>query len=83
MSRTTLDIDDPILLELKKLQQKEGKSLGQTVSELLAEALSFRRSGKRREPHLRWIAKPMKELVDITDKEALWAALDQDDRSKA
>ena len=26
--RTTLDIDDPVLRELKRLQAKEGKSLG-------------------------------------------------------
>ena len=34
--RTTLDIDGPILRELKKLQIKEGKSLGRLVSDLLA-----------------------------------------------
>ena len=37
--RTTLDIDDPVLRELKRLQTKEGKSLGRLVSDLLARAL--------------------------------------------
>ena len=37
--RTTLDIDDPVLRELKQLQTKEGKSLGRLVSDLLARAL--------------------------------------------
>jgi len=37
--RTTLDIDGPILSELKALQEQEGKSLGRLVSDLLARAL--------------------------------------------
>lgn len=37
--RTTLDIDEPVLRELKQLQTKEGKSLGRLVSNLLARAL--------------------------------------------
>ena len=36
--RTTLDIDDPVLRELKELQTREGKSLGRLVSDLLARA---------------------------------------------
>ena len=38
--RTTLDIDGPVLHELKQRQTKEGKSLGRLVSDLLARALS-------------------------------------------
>ena len=37
--RTTLDIDDPIVRELKRLREKEGKSLGRLASDLLARAL--------------------------------------------
>ncbi|KAB2867691.1 MAG: antitoxin, partial [Burkholderiaceae bacterium] len=37
--RTTIDIDDPILKDLKRLQRREGKSLGRLVSDLLAQAL--------------------------------------------
>ena len=37
--RTTLDIDDPVLRELKRRQAREGKSLGRLVSDLLARAL--------------------------------------------
>ncbi|MEZ5727162.1 MAG: hypothetical protein R3E48_03590 [Burkholderiaceae bacterium] len=36
--RTTIDIDDPILKDLKRLQRREGKSLGRLVSDLLAQA---------------------------------------------
>jgi hypothetical protein len=28
---TTADIDDPVLIDLKKLQKKEGKSLGRLI----------------------------------------------------
>ena len=44
MPRTTLDIDAPLLRELKKLQEKEGRSLGKIVSQLLAEALARRKT---------------------------------------
>lgn len=37
--RTTLDIDDPVLHELKRLRAKEGKSLSRLASDLLARAL--------------------------------------------
>ena len=32
--RTTIDIDDPIFKELKRLQRREGKSLGRLVSDM-------------------------------------------------
>jgi len=35
--RTTLDIDDPILREVKAIHEKEGRSVGAIVSELLAD----------------------------------------------
>lgn len=38
--RTTLDIDDPVLRQLRKRQKGSGKSLGQVASELLAQALA-------------------------------------------
>lgn len=39
--RTTIDIDAPILGELKALQAREGKSMGRLVSDLLARARRF------------------------------------------
>ena len=39
MARTTLDIDESVLRDLKRLQRKQGKSLGRLVSDLLAETL--------------------------------------------
>jgi hypothetical protein len=76
--RTTLDIDDPILREVKAIHKKEGRSLGDVVSELLVEALSRRRSGPVRPPTFEWTARPMHALVDLTDKDAVSAALEAD-----
>jgi hypothetical protein len=73
--RTTIDIDDPILREVKAIHEKEGRSIGAIVSELLAEALAGRRPS-RAKPPFRWTSKPMKALVDLADKEAVYAVLD-------
>jgi hypothetical protein len=75
--RTTLDIDDPILKEIKAIHEKEGRSMGSVVSQLLAEALARRRPSRVRPP-FRWTSRPMKSLVDLADKETVYAALDAD-----
>ena len=77
--RTTLDIDGPILREVRALHEREGRSMGAVVSELLAEALARRRSIRAR-PSFRWTSRDMKRLVDLSDKDALYAALDADRR---
>jgi hypothetical protein len=74
MARTTVTIDGPVLRE----QKKEKVSLGKLISRLLAQALS-RRKSKERAPEFRWVARPMGELVDLTDKEAVHAALDREE----
>lgn len=78
MMRTTLDIEGPILKELRARQKREGGSLGALVSRLLAEALG--RQGRIAKQPFRWIARPMKAKVDLADKEALYAILDRADR---
>ncbi len=75
--RTTLNIDTPILTAVKELQQKERKSLGQLVSELLCEALA-RRPAEEAAAELRWIAKPMRARVELDDKDAVYAALERE-----
>ncbi len=75
--RTTVDIDDPILREVKAIHEKEGRSMGEVVSALLADALARRRASARR-PAFRWTSRPMKALVDLADKDAVYAALDAD-----
>ncbi|MGH7255938.1 MAG: antitoxin [Nitrospirales bacterium] len=79
MARTTLDIDTPILKELKALQKREKRSLGQVVSRLLAEALALRKR-KHGPAELRWASKPMQALVDLDDKDRVYAILDDEAR---
>ncbi len=76
MARTTIDIDTPILKDLKRLQKRERKSLGRLVSDLLAEALARYRSGSVEDRELQWRSQRMNALIDIADKEAVYAALD-------
>ena len=76
--RTTLDIDDPILREVKGLHEKEGRSMGAIVSELLADALARRRASIRARPSFSWTSRSMRALVDLSDKEALYSALDDE-----
>jgi hypothetical protein len=78
MARTTLDIDTPLLKELKKLQKEQGRSLGKIVSQLLAEALARRKTAPSPST-LRWVSRPMHALVDLGDKEAVYAVLDRHD----
>ena len=74
--RTTLDIDDAILQELKQLQAQRGQSLGRLTSDLLAHALAERRQGPPPAPAFRWSARPMGARVDLSDTGALLDALD-------
>jgi len=76
--RTTLDIDDPILSEVKRLHEKEGRSMGSIVSELLADALARRRTAVRVRPSFNWTSRSMRALVDLSDKDAVYAALDDE-----
>ena len=78
MPRTTLNIDAPVLQDLKRLQKKAGKSLGRLVSDLLAHAIGRARGVEAAPPlQLAWTARPMQARIDLTDKEAVRAALDE------
>jgi hypothetical protein len=77
MPRTTINLDGPVLADLKRLQRKEGKPLGDLASELLASALAGRKLGTVPAMRLQWTSRPMGALVDLDDKEALFAALDE------
>lgn len=83
MPRTTLNLDAPILRDLRRLQKREGKSLGRLVSDLLAQALQHGRSGQTPGPEFHWHSQPLGPRVDLGDKEAIRALLDRDDRSDA
>ena len=75
--RTTVDLDVPVLRELKRLQRLERKSLGRLVSDLLVLALSARK-GRTSRRAFRWISRPMGARVNLRDKDAVYALLDRD-----
>ena len=81
--RTTVDIDDPVLKDLKKLQRKEGKSLGRLISDLLAQAIGERKSAKAPVRPPQWISRAMGARIDLADREALYAAMEKEPQSKA
>lgn len=75
--RTTIDIDDSVLKQVKSLGKKEGKSLGRIVSDLLARSLrTLRDACKDRNPR-RWITRPMASRVDLAEKRAVYAAMER------
>ena len=75
--RTTLDIDEPILRDLRRLKEREGKSIGRLVSDLLAEALKEKAQSAAKQHVPVWIARPMHARVDLSDKEAVYRTLDR------
>jgi hypothetical protein len=77
MPRTTLDLDGSVLSQLRRRGKKEGKSMGQVASELLARSLA--EGADRDVPALQWISGDLGEpLVDLEDNEAVQEALDAD-----
>ncbi|MCL4818650.1 MAG: antitoxin [Vicinamibacteria bacterium] len=77
--RTTLDIEGPVLKDLRALAAREGGTLGGLASRLLAEALAARRHARPAAAAFTWRAKPMNPRVDLEDKDALYAVLDAPD----
>ena len=75
--RTTLDLEKPVLDGLKDLQKKEKVSLGKIASRLLAEALDKEFASKPSPKPLQWISSPMGAKVDISDKDALYRAMEK------
>lgn len=74
--RTTLDLADPVLRELKQVSKEDGESLGEVASRLLADALSVRARGRKIKTKLDWSSQPMRAKIDLADKDAIYRALD-------
>ncbi len=75
MSRTTLDLDAGVLRELRERAGREGRSMGQLASELLAGAL--REDGPKPAAAFEWRTADLGHpSVDLEDDEAVWAVLD-------
>ncbi|CAN5837847.1 antitoxin VapB48 [soil metagenome] len=74
MPRTTVDIDSTVLKELKLKAAREGKSLGEVLSEIAAVAL--RTGPPSHGATFTWRTRPMDAQIDLGDKDALHNALD-------
>jgi hypothetical protein len=73
--RTTIDLDPMILSELRKRGAREGKSMGQVASELLARAVA--EPADLPAPEFPWTSAELgRPLVDLEDPEAVRRALD-------
>jgi hypothetical protein len=75
--RTTLDIDEPILQDLKRLRRERKKPLGRIVSDLLAAALARDEAGPPAPAEFRWHARPMGARLDLADQEAVYDAMER------
>lgn len=69
-----MDLDGSVLAQLKELQQRDKKSLGQLVSELLVTALAD--AAAPPPAALDWVAQPMGARVDLEDRDAVQRMLD-------
>jgi hypothetical protein len=78
--RTTLDIDDNLLILARKRAKDEGRTLTSVVEGALQLAL-FCQPAAASEPEKPWepVILPGKLLVDPADREALWALFDEED----
>jgi len=76
MARTTLDIDTPVLKDLKRLQRDQKKSLGRLVSDLLMQALAAQRRARRPAPAFSWHSQDMTARADISDRDTLYDVMD-------
>ena len=77
--RVTIDITAPILDELQRFTKKNGGTLDELVNRLLAEGLNSRHAldaGSK----LVWTSQAMRARVDLSDKDAVKALVNVDDR---
>lgn len=73
--RTTLDLDPAVLRELRRRSARDGKSMGQVASELLA--VATRQDEDLPAPDFAWTSGDLGlPRVDLEDKEAMRRTLD-------
>ena len=65
--RTTVDIDPVVLGKAKALACQRGKTLGETLSLLLAQALAQADEPRQKRP-FRWSSQPMGALIDLEER---------------
>jgi Arc/MetJ-type ribon-helix-helix transcriptional regulator len=76
MPRTTIDIDAPLLAEIKGMQGRDGKRMSEVVREALSRYLA-EKERKHKPPLFSWIARPMALKVDLADKDAVHAVIEE------
>ena len=74
--RIRLDIDETVLQDLKRLQQREGKSLGRLASDLLAHALAQRAQPRSSPPPFAWNSSASGLRVDLAHRDAMLDAME-------
>lgn len=78
MTRTTLNLEPGVLLELKRRARKQRKSLGEVASEELAKSFKAERAASCWPPP-GWITRGLgKPLIPLEDKEALFEFFDRE-----
>lgn len=76
MARTTIDLDPSVLRELRRRGAREGKSMGQVASELLAGAIGGPTDTPA--PDFAWITADLgTPSIDLEDPEAVRRALSE------
>jgi len=76
MPRTTLNLDQSVIRELRERSAREHKSIGELASQLLAHKLSEKDEAPR--GPFSWISHDLgKPAIDLEDKEALNSLLDK------
>ena len=77
MARTTLDLDPEVLRDLRRRSARDGKSMGQVASELLARAVA--QDADVPAPAFVWTSGNLgRSRVDLEDKDAVSRVLDAD-----
>jgi plasmid stability protein len=77
MPRTTIDLDPGVLRELRRRSSREGKSMGQVASELLARAVAEPTNVPA--PDFTWATSDLgRPLVDLEDPEEIRRAIDKE-----
>ncbi len=73
-----MDIDDPILEEVKRVSEQEGKSLGRAITDLLAWAIADRNKQKDQDSEFEWTARSLGARIQLEDKDVLYRVLDRE-----
>ena len=75
--RTTIDLDQSVLRDLRERAKREKKSMGQVASEMLRRGLTDEPIVR---PVFRWQTHKMGlPLIDLEDKDELYRILDEDE----